>query len=84
MSTPLVGDVLPQHLMRPVHSADGRRPSQPAGGVPVLSVGRRYARVAAYTMLIITRTLPGKLPLDANATQTANIRAHGYCNGNWH
>jgi hypothetical protein len=46
--------------MCPVHSADGRRPGHPAGGVPVHSVGRQYARAAAYTMLIITRTLPRK------------------------
>jgi hypothetical protein len=28
---------------------------------------------------IITRMLPGKLPLHANATRTADIRAQGYC-----
>jgi hypothetical protein len=52
--------VPPQHLMCPVHSADGWRPSHPAGGVPVHSVGRQYARAAAYAMLIITRALPRK------------------------
>jgi hypothetical protein len=52
--------VPPQHLMCPVHSADGRRPNHPAGGVPVHSIGRQYARAAAYTMLIITRALPRK------------------------
>jgi hypothetical protein len=46
--------------MCPVHSADGWRPSHPAGGVPVHSVGRQYARAAAYAMLIITRALPRK------------------------
>jgi hypothetical protein len=46
--------------MCPVHSADGRRPGHPASGVPIHSVGRQYARAAAYTMLIITRTLPRK------------------------
>jgi hypothetical protein len=40
--------------MCPVHSADGRRPGHSAGSVPVHSVGRQYARAAAYTMLIIT------------------------------
>jgi hypothetical protein len=54
-ATPLAGDVPPQHLMCPVHSADGRRPGHPVGGVPVHSVGRQYARAATYTMLIITR-----------------------------
>jgi hypothetical protein len=59
-ATPLAGDVPPQHLMCPVHSVDGRRPGHPAGGMPVHSVGRQYARAAAYTMLIITRALPRK------------------------
>jgi hypothetical protein len=58
MSTPLTGDVPPQHLMCPVHSADGRRLDHLAGSVPVHSVGRQYARVVAYTMLIMTRALP--------------------------
>jgi hypothetical protein len=55
LSTPLTSDVPPQHLMCPVHSADGRRTSHLAGGVPVRSGGRQYARAAAYTVLIITR-----------------------------
>jgi hypothetical protein len=57
LSTPLTGDVPSQHLMCPIHSADGRRPGHPAGGVPVRSDGRQYASAAAYTVLIITRTL---------------------------
>jgi hypothetical protein len=40
--------------------ADGRRPGHLAGNVPVHSVGRQYARAAAYTMLIMTRALPRK------------------------
>jgi hypothetical protein len=43
-----------------VHSADERQPGHPAGGVPIHSVGRQYARAAAYTMRIITRALPRK------------------------
>jgi hypothetical protein len=70
--------------MSPVHSADGRRPGHPAGGVPVHSSGRQYARAAAYVVLIITRTLPGKLPLHANAAQTADISAQGDCTGDEH
>jgi hypothetical protein len=54
LSTPLTSDVPPQHLMCPVHSADERMPGHPAGGVPVRSGGRQYARAAAYTMLIIS------------------------------
>jgi hypothetical protein len=97
LSVPLTGDVPPQHLMSPVHSAGRdvpprhlmcpvqsagrRRPGRPACGVPVHSVGRQYARAAECTVLIITRTLPGKLSLHANATQTADIRAQGDCTG---
>jgi hypothetical protein len=97
LSIPLTGDVSPQHLMSPVHStsrdvpprhlmcpvhsAGWQRTGRPAGSVPVHSVGRQYARTAACTMLIITRTLPGKLPLHANATQTVDIRAQGDCTG---
>jgi hypothetical protein len=58
-----------------VHYADGRRPGHPAGGVPVHSAGRQYARAAAYTMPIITRMSPVKLPLHADTTQAADIRA---------
>jgi hypothetical protein len=39
MSTPMTSDVPPQHLMCPVHSADGQQPGHPAGGVPVRSGG---------------------------------------------
>jgi hypothetical protein len=76
LSTPLTSDVTPQHLMCPVHSADGRRPGHPAGGVPVRSGGRQYARAAAYT-----RTSPMKVPLHADTTQVADIRAQGDCPG---
>jgi hypothetical protein len=55
LSTPLTSDVPPQHLICPVHSADGQQTSHLAGGVPVRAGGRQYARAATYTMLIITR-----------------------------
>jgi hypothetical protein len=84
LSTPLSGDVPPQPLMCHVHSADGRWPSHPAGDVLVRSGGRQYARAAAYTVLIITRTLPVKLPLHADTTQATDIRAQGDCTGNQH
>jgi hypothetical protein len=67
--------------MCPVHSADGRQIGHPAGGVLVCSSGRQYARVAAYTVLIITRTLPVKLPLHADTTEAVDIRAQGDCIG---
>jgi hypothetical protein len=77
LSTPLTSDVPSQHLMCLVRSTDERRPGHPAGGVPVRSGGRQYARAAAYTMLIITRMLLVKLPLHADTTQAADIRAQG-------
>jgi hypothetical protein len=84
LSTPLTSDVPPQHLMCHVHSADGRQPGHHAGGVPVRPGGRQYARAAAYTVLIITHTSPVKLPLHADTTQDANIRAQGECTGDQH
>jgi hypothetical protein len=70
--------------MSPIQSVDGRRPGHPEGDVPVHSGGRQYAHAAAYAVLIITCTLLGKLPLHANATQTADIRAQGDCTGDQH
>jgi hypothetical protein len=84
LSTPLISDVSSQHLMCPVRSANGRRPGHPVGGVPVRSDGRRYASVAAYTVLIITHTLPVKLPLHTDTMQAADIRALGDCTGDQH
>jgi hypothetical protein len=77
LSISLAGDVPPRHLMSHVHSADGRQPGHPAGGVPVHSTGKQYARAAAYTMLIITRTLPRKQPRHINTVCTTNIMALG-------
>jgi hypothetical protein len=58
-----------------VHSADEQRPGHPAGGVPVQSVGRQYARAAAYTVLTMARALPRKQPQDINIIWTTDIRA---------
>jgi hypothetical protein len=66
-----------QHLMCPVHSTDRRRPGHPAGGVPVHSVGRQYARAAAYTVLIMTRALSRRQPRDINTIWTTDIMALG-------
>jgi hypothetical protein len=63
--------------MCPVHSADGRRPDHFADGVPVHSVGRQYARAAAYAVLIMTRALPRKQPRDINTIWTTDIMALG-------
>jgi hypothetical protein len=40
------------HLMCPIHSAGRRRPSHPAGGVPVHSIAKQYARGAKCTVCI--------------------------------
>jgi hypothetical protein len=73
----VAGDVPPQHLMCPIHSADGRWPGHPAGGMPVHSDGRQYARAAAYTVLIMARALPRKHPRDINTIWTTDIMALG-------
>jgi hypothetical protein len=72
LSIPLAGDVPPQHLMRPIHSAGRRRSVYSAGGVPVHSTGRRHTHTAACTMLIITRMLPRKLPPHINTARAAD------------
>jgi hypothetical protein len=84
LSIPLIDDVPPQHLMSPIHSAGRRRIGHPAGGVPVQSIVKQYARVARCTMSIITYTLLGKLPLHANATQITDVRAQVDCSSNEH
>jgi hypothetical protein len=53
LSTLLTGDVPPQHLMRPVHSAGRRRHGHPADGAPVQSIVEQCARAARRTVLII-------------------------------
>ena len=82
LSTLLTGDVPPQHLLWPVHSAGRRRPDHPAGGVPVQSIAKQYARAARCTVAIITYALPGKLPLHANTTQIADVRVQEDCSSN--
>jgi hypothetical protein len=60
LSTLLTGDVPPQHLMCPVHSAGRRRQSHPADGAPVQSIVKQCTRAARRTVLIIpyTRSFP--------------------------
>jgi hypothetical protein len=84
LTIPLTGDVPPQHLMCPVHSAGRRRPGHPAGDVPVYSITEQYACGAGCTVPIITRTLPAKLPLHASTTQIADIKAQVDCSNNEH
>jgi hypothetical protein len=84
LTIPLTGDVPHEHLMCHVHSAGRRRPCHPAGGVPFQSIAKQYARAARCTVTIITCTLQGRLPLHANTTQIADIRAQGDCSSNGH
>jgi hypothetical protein len=65
--------------MCPVHSAGRRCPGHPAGGMPVRSIVKQYARAARCTVSIVTYTFPGKLPLHANTTQITNFRAQEDC-----
>jgi hypothetical protein len=67
--------------MRPIHSAGRRRPVRSTGGVPVHSIGRRYAHTAVCTMLIITRALPRRQPQHINTAWATNIMAPGDCSG---
>jgi hypothetical protein len=53
LSTLLTGDVPPQHLMRPVHSAGRRRQGHPADGAPVQSIVKQCTRAARCTVCII-------------------------------
>jgi hypothetical protein len=82
LSTLLTGDVPPRHLLRPVHSAGRRRLGHPAGGVPVESIAKQYARAARCIVSIITYALPGKLPLHTNTTQIADVRVQEDCSSN--
>jgi hypothetical protein len=82
LPTLLTSDVPPQHLLWPVHLAGRRRPSHPAGGVPVQSIAKQYARAARCTMSIITYALPGKLPLHANTMQIVDVRVQEDCSSN--
>ena len=53
LSTLLTGDVPPQHLMRPVHSAGRRCQGHPADSVPVQSIVKQCARAAGCIVSII-------------------------------
>jgi hypothetical protein len=70
--------------MCPVHSAGWRHPGHPAGGVPVQSIIKQYARAASCTVSIITYTVPGKLPLHSDTTQISDVRAQEDYSSNEH
>jgi hypothetical protein len=56
LSTLLTGDVPPQHLMRPVHSAGRWHQSHPTDSAPVQSIIKQCARAARRTVSIIPYT----------------------------
>jgi hypothetical protein len=60
LSTLLTGDVPPQHLLCPVHSAGRRRQGHPTDGAPVQSTIKQCTRAARRTVIIIpyTRSFP--------------------------
>jgi hypothetical protein len=53
LSTLLIGDVPPQHLMRPVHFAGRWHQGHPTDGVPNQSIVKQCARAARRTVSII-------------------------------
>jgi hypothetical protein len=55
-----------------------------AGGVPIQSNDKKYARAARCTVSTITYTLPEELPLHANTTQITDVRAQEDCSNNEH
>jgi hypothetical protein len=71
LSTPLIGNVPPQHLMRPVHSAGRRRHGHPADGAPIQFVVKQYTRVTRRTLLIIPYTR--SFPLCVQGVRTHNL-----------
>jgi hypothetical protein len=60
LPTLLTGNMPPQHLMRPVHSAGRRRQGHPVDGAPVQSIVKQCAHAARRTVSIIlyTRSFP--------------------------
>jgi hypothetical protein len=75
LSALLTGDVQLRHLMSHVHSTGRRRPGHPTSGGPIQSDSGQYAHTAARAMVIMTCTLPRKLPLHADTAQIPDIRA---------
>jgi hypothetical protein len=82
LSTLLTGDVPPQHLLRPVHSAGRRRQGHPADGAPVQSTIKQCARAAPAHCA--HHPLYEKLPLHADTTQISDVRAQEDCSSSEH
>jgi hypothetical protein len=88
LSTLLTGDVPPQHLMCPVHSAGRRRQGHPTDGAPIQSIVKQCACAARRTLLIIpyTRSFPCTLRLRRSRMSgrkkiapATNISSSKYC-----
>jgi hypothetical protein len=73
LSTLLIGDVPPQHLMRPVHSTGRRRQGHPTDGAPIQSIVKQCARAARCTVLTIPYTR--SFPCTTDATRISDVRA---------
>jgi hypothetical protein len=77
LSTLLTGDMPPQHLLRPVHSAGRRRQDYPADGTPVQSINETVRPCCA--VHCAHHPLYEKLPLHVVTTQISGVRAHEDC-----
>jgi hypothetical protein len=82
LSTLLTGDVPPQHLLRPVHSAGRRRQGHPANGAPIQSIVETVRPCCA--VHCAHHPLYEKLPLHADATQIPDVRAQEDCSNSKH
>jgi hypothetical protein len=75
LSTLLTGDVPPQHLLLPVHSAGRRRQGHPADGSPVQSIVETMRPCCTVFIIPYMRSFP----LYAEATQISGVRAQEDC-----
>jgi hypothetical protein len=82
LSTLLTGDVPPQHLLRPVHSAGRRRQGHPTNGAPVQSIVETVRPCCA--VHCAHHPLHEKLPLHTDATQISGVRAQEDCSSSKH
>jgi hypothetical protein len=82
LSTLLTGDMPPQHLLRPVHSAGRRRQGHPANGAPVQSIVETVRPCCA--VHCAHHPLYEKLPLHGDATQISGVRAQEDCSSSKH
>jgi hypothetical protein len=77
LSTLLIGDVPPQHLLRPVHSAGRRRQGHPTDDAPVQSIVETVCPCCV--VHCAHHPLYEKLPLHDDATQISGVRAQEDC-----